>query len=80
MKVNELEWRWIKLNEGEWRLMKANEGVRRKMKVNEGKWGWKKVNERQKWKVKEVEEAMLGIEVSKSLWEMSGKMGHVATC
>ena len=50
------------------------------MKVNEGKWGWKKVNEREKRKVKEVEEAMLEIEVYKSLWEMSGKMGHVATC
>ena len=40
----------------------------------------KKVNEREKRKVKEVEEAMLEIEVCKSLWEMSGKMGHVATC
>ena len=26
------------------------------------------------------EEAMLEIEVCKLLWEMSGKMGHVATC
>ena len=62
--------------------MKANEGVRRKMKVSEGKWGWKKVNEneRVKRKVKEVEEAMLEVEVCKLLWEMSGKMGHVATC
>ena len=40
----------------------------------------KKVNEREKRKVKEVEEAMLEIEVCKSLWEMSGKMSHVATC
>ena len=60
--------------------MKANEGVQRKIKVSEGKRGWKKVNEREKRKVKELEEAMLEIEVCKSLWEMSGKMGHVATC
>ena len=39
--------------------MKALEGVRRKMKVNERKWEGKKVNEREKRKVKEVEEAML---------------------
>ena len=39
-----------------------------------------KVNEREKRKGKEVEEAMLEIEVCKSLWEMSRKMGHVATC
>ena len=56
--------------------MKANEGVRRKMKVNEGKL----TVEREKRKVKEVEEAMLEIEVCKSLWEMSGKMDHVVTC
>ena len=43
-------------------------------------WRWKKVNEREKRKVKEVEEAMLEIEVCKSLWEMSGKIAHVATC
>ena len=61
-------------------IKKVNEGVRRKMKVNEGKWRWKKVNEREKRKAKEVEEAKLEIEVCKSLWEMSGKMGHVATC
>ena len=60
--------------------MKANEDVRRKMKVNEGKWGWKKVSEREKRNVKEMEETMLEIEVCKSLWEMNGKMGHVATC
>ena len=50
------------------------------MKVTEGKWGWKKGNEREKTKVKRVEEAMLEIEVSKSSREMSGKVGHVATC
>ena len=27
-----------------------------------------------------LEEAMLEIEVCKSLWELSEKMGHVATC
>ena len=27
-----------------------------------------------------LEGAMLEIEVCKSLWELSGKMGHVATC
>ena len=52
---------------GKWKQMKEN-------------WRWKKVNEREKRKVKEVEEAMLEIEVCKSLWEMSGKMGHMATC
>ena len=55
MRVNELEWRWIKINEGKWRkwrLMKANEGVRRKMKVNEGKWAF----EEGKWKRKEESE------------------------
>ena len=62
--------------------MGVDEGGWRLMEEDDGRWRWKKakVNEREKMKVKEVEEAMLEIEVCKSLWEMSGKMGHVATC
>ena len=61
----------MKINESEWRCTEENKSKWRKMRVEERKW---------KRKVKEVEEAMLEIEVCKSLWEMSGKMGHVATC
>ena len=66
----------MKVNEDKWQRMKVyeeNESKWRKMRVEEGKWNRKE-------KVKEVEEAMLEIEDCKSLWKMSGKMGHVATC
>ena len=43
MKVNDVEWVW----------MKANEGERIRMIVNENKWRRMKANESEKWKVYE---------------------------
>ena len=59
----------MKINESEWRCTEENESKWRKMRVEEGKW-----------KRKEESEGSGRIEVCKSLWKMSGKMGHVATC
>ena len=55
----------MKINESEWRCTEENKSKWRKIRVEEGKWKRKEESEGSG-------EAMLEIEVYKSLWEMSG--------
>ena len=63
----------MKINESEWRCTEENKSKWRKIRVEEGKWKRKEESEGSG-------RSHVGNSSLQVVMEMSGKMGHVATC